>query len=92
MLFMNLVVAFLLGFLAAEVFTLIRWRGLWRLASLLPLFAVGFIIMRIAIDPQMHYLLPIEILITSFGGLCFLGLLAGIQWLIKVIRQRRRVE
>lgn len=89
---MNLVVAFLLGFLAAEVFTLIRWQGLWRLASLLPLIVVGFIIIRIAIDPQMHYLLLIEILITSFGGLCFLGLLAGMRWLIKVIRQRRRVE
>jgi len=83
MLFMNLVVAFLIGFLAAEGFTLIRWRGMWRLAALLPLFVAGFIIARIAIDPQSHYLLPIEILISSFLGLCFLGLLAGIRWLIK---------
>ncbi len=89
---MNLVVAFLIGFLAAEFFTLIRWRGMWRLAALLPFLISGFIIIRIAIDPQMHYLLPVEILITSFGGLCFLGLLAGLRWLIKLIEQRRRAK
>ncbi len=48
--FMLFVLALFIGFLSAEVFALVRWRGAWRLAALLPLFTVGFIVVRIVVD------------------------------------------
>jgi hypothetical protein len=86
---MDLFFALLIGFLAAESFALIRWKGWWRLAALLPLFVVGFILVRIAVDPTQHYLLAFEVLIWSFLALVFLGLLAGIRWMVE-FRHRRR--
>jgi len=86
---MDLVFALFIGFLVAEVFTLRQWRGRWRLAALIPLFIVGFIIMRIAVDPTQHYLLAFEVLIWSSLGLAFLGLLTGIRWAMEFVHRRR---
>jgi len=86
---MDLVFALFFGFLAVEVFTLVQWRGAWRLAALLPLFIVGFIIIRIVVDPAQHYLLAFEVLVWSFLALVFLGLLAGIRWMMEFMHRRR---
>ena len=86
---MDLVFALFIGFLAAEAFALTRWKGAWKWAAMLPLFIVGFIIVRIAIDPAQHYLLAFEVLVWSFLSLAFLGFLAGIRWMMAFISRRR---
>jgi len=73
---MDLVFALFIGFLIAEIFALRRWRGFWRLAALIPLILVGFVLGRIAVDPSQHYLLAAEMIIGSFLALAFLGILA----------------
>jgi len=86
---MELVFALFLGFLVAEVFALAQWRGAWRLAALLPLFVVGFIIIWIGVNPARHYLLAFEVMIWSFLGLVFLGISAGIRWMMEFMQSRR---
>lgn len=86
---MDLVFALFLGLLAAEGLILFRWRGAWRLAALLPLLIVGFIIAWNGIDPARHYLMAFEVLVWSFLGLSYLGLLAGIRRLA-AFRKRGR--
>ena len=74
------------GFLVAEVFALIRWRGIWRLGALLPLFLVGTIIVRIVVDtqadPTSHNLWPFAVVMCSFLALAILGVLVGIRSMI----------
>lgn len=86
--FMLFVLALFIGFIAAEVFVLIRWKGAWRLTALLPLFTVGFIVVRIVVDvrahPTSHNLWAFEVLIWSFLAFLFLGTLVGIRWIIKI--------
>src|SRR5687768_1102020 len=89
--FMLLICALFVGFLAAEVFALVRWRGIWRLVGLLPLFIVGFIVVRIVVDtqadPTSHNLWPFEVVMWSFLGLVFLGVLFGIRSMIDLKRR-----
>jgi len=85
---MDLVFALFIGFLVAEAFALIRWKGVWRLAALLPLLILGFILVRIVVDPSQHYLLAAEMIIGSFLALAFLGILAGIRWIMAFVRRR----
>ncbi len=81
------------GFLAAEVLALVRWRGIWRLVALLPLFMVGFIGVRIVVDtqadPTSHNLWPFEVVMWSFLALAFLGVLFGIRSMIEFKRRPR---
>ena len=81
--FMFLICALFVGFLAAEVFALVRWRGIWRLVALLPLFIVSFIVVRIVVDtqadPTSHNLWPFEVVVWSVLALAFLGVLVGIR-------------
>lgn len=86
---MDLVFTMVIGFLAAEIYALIRWRGVWRLAALLPLMITGSIIVWIVIEPARHYLLAFEMLVWSVLSLVFLGLVAGIRWLVEVVKNRR---
>jgi len=86
---MDLVFALFIGFLVAEVFALRQWRGPWRLAALMPLFIVGFVLMRIAVDPTQHYLLAFEAMVWSSLALAFLGLLVGIRWVMAFVHHRR---
>lgn len=86
---MELVFTLVLGFLAAEVFVLIRWRGLWRWAALLPVLIVGVIVLWIVIEPARHYLLAFEVMIWSFLGLVILGILAGVRRLTEYVQSRR---
>jgi len=86
---MDLVFALFIGFLIAEIFALRRWRGFWRLAALIPLILVGFVLGRIAVDPSQHYLLAFEALVWCSLALAFLGLLAAIRWGVEVMHRRR---
>jgi len=84
--FMLLICAVFAGFLAAEVFALVKWRGLWRLVALLPLLIVSFLLVRIVVDtqadPTSHNLWPLEVVIWSILALVFLGVLFGIRSMI----------
>ncbi|OPY89904.1 MAG: hypothetical protein A4E72_00935 [Syntrophus sp. PtaU1.Bin208] len=86
---MDLVLTLFLGFLIAEFFALRRWKGKWRLAALIPLLLVGFILIRIAFDPSQHYLLAFEALVWSSLSLAFLGLLVIIRWGIEHSQRHR---
>ena len=81
--FMLLICSLFLGFLAMDVSALVRWKGTWKVGALLPLFAVGFIVVRIVVDtradPTSHNLWPFELVMWSFLGLSFLGVLFGIR-------------
>lgn len=89
--FMLLMCALVVGFLAMEVFALVRWKGIWRLVALLPLFIVSFIVARIAVDtqadPTSHNLWPFEIVVWSCLALAYLGVLVGIRSMIEFRRR-----
>jgi hypothetical protein len=89
--FMLLICALVVCSLAAEVFALVKLRGIWRLVALLPLFIVGFIVVRIVVDtqadPTSHNLWPFEVVVWSFLALAFLGVLVGIRSMIEFRRR-----
>jgi hypothetical protein len=93
--FLLLICALFIGFLAAAVFALVRWRGIWRFVALLPLFIVSFIVVRIVVDtqadPTSHNLWPLEVVVWSFLALAFLGVLFGIRSLMEFRRRPRGV-
>ncbi len=78
--FMLVVAALGIAGLAAPIWAIRRWMGGWRLAAIVPLALLGFVILRIAVDtsadPTSHNLWPFEILLTGFIGLGILALLA----------------
>jgi hypothetical protein len=81
-----------IAFLVAQVSSLWRWKGAWRLAGLLPLAYTLFVVMRIVVDtrqdPTSHNLWPMEVLLASVGGLIGLGMIAAFRrW--QAGRQRR---
>src|SRR5687767_865477 len=88
---MLLICALVVCFLAAEVFALVSWRGIWRLIALLPLFMVSFIVVRIVVDtqadPTSHNLWPFEVVVWSLLALAFLGVLVGIRSMIEFRRR-----
>lgn len=72
------VVLGLAGFVA-PLWAVRRWQGGWRVAAMLPLGLMGFVVLRIvvetAIDPTSHNLWPFEILIAgAIGGCAMLAL------------------
>jgi len=75
-----LVLAVGVGGLALPIAALIRWRGAWRAAALLPALVFGFVLLRlvrdIAADSTSHNLWPLELLLTGAPSLLFLGALA----------------
>ena len=89
--FMLLICALVVCFLAAEVFALVKWRGIWRLLALLPFFIVSFVLIRIAIDiqaePTAHNLWPFEVVIWSCLALAFLGVLVVIRSMVEFRRR-----
>jgi protein-S-isoprenylcysteine O-methyltransferase Ste14 len=77
--FMALVLALLVGFIAAETVALRRWDRAWKLVALIPAAIVLFVVLRIVVDtcrdPTSHNLWPFEIVIWAGLGLVFLGLM-----------------
>ena len=80
-----------LGFLVAELFAVVKWKGIWRLAALLPLFVVSFIVARIVVDtqadPTSHNLWPFEVVVWNFLALVFLGVLVVIRSMVEFRRR-----
>jgi hypothetical protein len=78
--FMLGVAALGLAGLALPLVALRRWDGGWKLAALVPVAIVGFVIVRIAIDtagdPTSHNLWPFEVLIAGLASLAVTGVLA----------------
>ncbi len=56
--------------IVAPIVAVRRWQGGWRIAAMLPLVAVAFVVLRLvidtAIDPTSHNLWPFEILQVGF--------------------------
>lgn len=73
-------IAAALGGLAAPLWGLWRFRGLFRAAALLPSAALGYVVLRIAVDvardPTSHNLWPFELLQAGVLSLAFMGALA----------------
>jgi hypothetical protein len=67
--FMLLMLGVGIAGLAGPVVALIRWRGGWRLAALVPAALMGFVVLRLLVgvaqDPTSHNLWPFEILIAG---------------------------
>jgi hypothetical protein len=70
-----------IAFLVAQVGSLWRWKGAWRLAGLVPLAYAVFVVTRIVVDvrrdPTSHNLWPMEVLLAAVGGLIGLGIIAS---------------
>jgi uncharacterized membrane protein (GlpM family) len=82
-----LIVALLLlgAFVVIQVHSLVRWRRGWRIAAVLPLFGVAFVLARILLDtrrdPTSHNLWPFEIVVAAAAALVALGLMRGAMWI-----------
>jgi hypothetical protein len=78
--FLVVLTALVISFLAAEIVSLRRWRGWWRVGAVLPCIAFLGLILNIVIgtmrDRTAHNLWPLEIVLWSVGGLIFLGILS----------------
>ena len=82
------VLLLIIGLSAGGVRALLRWRGPWRWAALLPLLLVGGVGLRIVgdvrADPTAHNLWPFEMLAAVIAAGALLGVLAlvraGISW------------
>ena len=78
--FMLAVLAIGVGGIALPLRAMRRWSGGWRLAAVLPVVWVGFVVLRIvlgtALDPTSHNLWPFEILQASVLSLVLIGALA----------------
>jgi hypothetical protein len=78
--FMLGVAALGLAGLALPLLALRRWDGGWRLAALVPVAIVAFVIARIVVDtagdPTSHNLWPFEVLIAGLASLAVTGVLA----------------
>ena len=65
--------------LVGPVVALFRWRGGWRLAALVPMVLVSFVVLRMLIgverDPTSHNLWPFEILIAGSESIAVLAVL-----------------
>ncbi len=74
-----IIVILFICFIALEIITLRRWKGVWRILASLPVITLMLIILNIligiSIDRTSHNLWPFEIVVWSMGGFVFLGLL-----------------
>jgi hypothetical protein len=70
--FVLAVLGFAIGGIAWPVWALWRWRDGWRVAALVPLVVMGFVVLRIIVDgmrdPTSHNLWPFEIAIWGLAG------------------------
>jgi hypothetical protein len=86
--FMLLVAALVIGFVAGSAAALWRWRGGWRLVTGLPLLGVLVVVARIVVDtsadPTAHNLWPLELL----GAVVVAGAALGGILLVRLIAQR----
>ncbi len=78
--FLVVLTALVISFVAAEIVTLRRWRGWWRAGAAFPIVALLGVILNIVFgtmrDRTAHNLWPLEIVLWSVGGLIFLGILS----------------
>jgi hypothetical protein len=78
-LFMVGVLALGVGGLVLPVRALVRWRGGWRLAAVVPTALMGFVVVRlivgVSIDPTSHNLWPFEILIVGLLSVVVMAVL-----------------
>ncbi len=83
--FMLAVLAIGLGGIAAPLWALWRWQGLWRAAAAVPALIIGYVVLRIVIDttrdPTSHNLWPFELLQAGAISLVLIGLLLAARWL-----------
>ena len=83
--FMLAVLAIGLGGIAAPVWALRRWQGLWRAAAAVPALIIGYVVLRIVLDtardPTSHNLWPFELLQAGALSLVLIGLLLAARWL-----------
>ena len=81
--FMLLVLALLLGSVAAPLWGLWKWRGGWRVLPAVPLALMGFVIGRIVVDvardPTSHNLWPFEILMFGAASVGVMLVLAFVR-------------
>jgi len=84
-LFMVGVLALGVGGFVLPVRALVRWRGGWRLAAVVPTALMGFVVLRliagVSVDPTSHNLWPFEILMV---GLLSVGVMAVLMLLRKL--------
>jgi hypothetical protein len=75
-----ILVALVLACVGAPAWAVWKWRGVWRVAALLPFAAMAFVVGRIVVDtardPTSHNLWPLEIVYSGAAGLAFLAVLA----------------
>ena len=81
--FMLLVLALLVGSVAAPLWGLWKWRGGWRVLPAVPLALMGFVIGRIVVDvardPTSHNLWPFEILMFGTASIGVMLVLAFVR-------------
>jgi 1,4-dihydroxy-2-naphthoate octaprenyltransferase len=69
--------ALVIGFLVASGRALYKWQGFWRWLALIPVAIMGFVVIRIVVQPEAHNLWPFEILLWCLS--CALAL-AALAW------------
>ena len=77
--FMWVVLALAVGGLVMPIRALLRWRGGWRLAAVVPGVLMGFAVLRVLVgvsrDPTSHNLWPFEILMVGLLSVVIMGAL-----------------
>lgn len=85
--FMLVVLGLLVTGLGAPLWSVWKWRGVWRVAAAVPAVIMGIVIMRILIDtardPTSHNLWPFEILMWGGASAVAMGVLALCRWLVR---------
>ena len=70
----------MLACIGAPLWALWKWRGGWRLAAVVPVAVMAFVVGRIVVDtsrdPTSHNLWPFEILYSGAAGLALIVVLA----------------
>ncbi|HJU22245.1 MAG TPA: hypothetical protein VJ891_07025 [Casimicrobiaceae bacterium] len=83
MLFGFATLALLAGGIAIPLRAIWKWRGGWRMAAVIPIALMGFVVLRIiigtSIDPTSHNLWPFEILMWGSVSLLILGGIAVVR-------------
>ena len=81
--FMLAILALLVGGIAVPAWAVWKWRGGWRMAAVVPVALMGFVVLRIlvgtSIDPTSHNLWPFEILMWGLISLLLLGGIAFVR-------------
>lgn len=82
---MGIMLVLLVVAVAWPIRALRRWEGGWRIASMLPLGVIGFVVLRIvigtAIDPTSHNLWPFEVAMAGLVSVGAMVLLSAMRWM-----------